>query len=120
MERYLIDTNIFLEIFLNQERVEKCKSFLSSNIDKIFISDFSLHSIGVMLFRFGKCEVFKSFMNDIEGKIKIASLDNRNYSKLCELNTQYKLDFDDAYQVSLAQQENMIIVTMDKDFFKKK
>jgi predicted nucleic acid-binding protein len=48
---YLIDTNIFLEILLAQKQKNICKEFLVSNIEQIYISDFSLHSIGVLLFR---------------------------------------------------------------------
>jgi uncharacterized protein len=47
---YLIDTNIFLEILLSQKQKDICKEFLVSNIEQIYISDFSLHSIGVILF----------------------------------------------------------------------
>ena len=47
---YLIDTNIFLEVLLTQEKKETCKKFLDENIKNLYISDFSLHSIGVILF----------------------------------------------------------------------
>ncbi len=57
---YLVDTNIFLEILLGQDKSSVCKDFLNKNDDKIFISDFSLHSIGVILFRFKKKEIFKN------------------------------------------------------------
>ena len=46
---YLLDTNIFLEILLNQDKKEKAKMFIFDNIERLFISDFSLHSIGVIL-----------------------------------------------------------------------
>jgi len=46
---YLLDTNIFLEILLGQDKKEVCKKFLETHIGEIFISDFSLHSIGVIL-----------------------------------------------------------------------
>ena len=51
---YLIDTNIFLEILLSQEQKDICKEFLVSKIEQIYISDFSLHSIGVILFKNNK------------------------------------------------------------------
>jgi predicted nucleic acid-binding protein len=55
---YLIDTNIFLEILLSQKQKDICKEFLVSNTEHIYISDFSLHSIGVILFRNNKETVF--------------------------------------------------------------
>ncbi len=48
MKDLLIDTNIFLEILLDQEKKNICKEFLNYNIDHLFLSDFSLHSIGVI------------------------------------------------------------------------
>ena len=58
---YLVDTNIFLEILLSQERKDDCKSFLDENVGSLFISDFSLHSIGVILFSDNKEGVFYGF-----------------------------------------------------------
>ena len=48
---FLADTNIFLEVLLAGNKAEACKAFLARNSVKIHISDFSLHSIGVILFR---------------------------------------------------------------------
>ncbi|GBE28016.1 hypothetical protein BMS3Bbin03_01951 [bacterium BMS3Bbin03] len=59
---YLLDTNIFLAILLDQEKSAACKEFLNKNYDKVFISDFSLHSIGVILFNYNKKQVFKDFI----------------------------------------------------------
>ena len=36
----LVDTNIFLEILLDQDNKEHCKSFLNENSDRLSISDF--------------------------------------------------------------------------------
>lgn len=47
---FLIDTNIFLEILLNQDKTLICKDFLNKNIKNLNISDFSLLSIGVNTF----------------------------------------------------------------------
>jgi len=51
---FLVDTNVFLEILLSQEKEETCKSFLDDNIGKLHVTDFSLHSIGVIPFRYDK------------------------------------------------------------------
>ncbi len=46
---YLVDTNIFLEILLNQNGRKKCETFLQDEPGAAWISDFTLHSIGVIL-----------------------------------------------------------------------
>ena len=62
---YLFDTNIFLEVLLLQERADDCKKVLADNAGGIVISDFSLHSIGVILFRKKKEASFSRFAADI-------------------------------------------------------
>ncbi|MEE4286662.1 MAG: PIN domain-containing protein [Mariniphaga sp.] len=116
MEKYLIDTNIFLEILLEQEKKEKCKSFLVENYGKIVLSDFSLHSIGVILFRNQKYSLYSSFINDVIPKVKIASIEKGKYFRIEEFAVQFNLDFDDSYQAVISEDLNLTIVTMDKDF----
>ncbi len=115
---FLVDTNIFLEIFLTQERNEDCKNFLNQKIGQLYISDFSLHSIGVILFRYGKEDAFLTFIEDVMADIGILSLPIEYYSEVIKKKKHYKLDFDDAYQYSLAQFYDLKLATMDKDFEK--
>ena len=115
---YLIDTNIFLEILLSQKQKDICKEFLVSNIEHIYISDFSLHSIGVILFRSNKETVFDKFVKDIIQKIKILTLSEELYSDLGKVKEEFGLDFDDAYQFKTAEEYGLSIVTQDKDFEK--
>ena len=113
---YLVDTNIFLEILLDQKRSSDCKNFLEKNYDKIFISDFSLHSIGVILFRYKKKEIFKDFIQDILPEIKILNLPSKAYDIFIETTELPNLDFDDLYQYSVAKYFDLEIVTLDSDF----
>jgi hypothetical protein len=44
---YLLDTNIFLEILLQREKSKAAKHlFIANPSSDLFITDFSLHSIG--------------------------------------------------------------------------
>ena len=113
---YLFDTNIFLEILLSQEEARKCKKILSNRLGHISISDFTLHSIGVILFRLKKEEAFSQFAADVLSKIDIVTLESELYVKLSEMKKEYNLDFDDAYQCLIAEEKGLTIVTMDRDF----
>jgi len=117
---YLFDTNIFLEILLDQNKKDKSKKIISENIDKLFISDFSLHSIGVILIKQKKFQIFNYFLSDIIPHATILSLPKDKYSDLNLIAKKYSLDFDDSYQVILAKENNLEILTMDKDFKKVK
>lgn len=115
---YLLDTNIFLEILLGQEKKDYCKRFIIENRDRIFISDFSLHSIGVILFRNGKENLFCSFFEDIKKSVRILTLPYEGYSEISKVKELYFTDFDDSYQYLIAKYHGLDIVSMDSDFNK--
>ncbi len=118
--KYLIDTNIFLEILLKQEKSDLCKAFLDNKIGLLHISDFSLHSIGIILFKYSKTKIFHKFLIDIISKIDLISLPKIYYESIIRFKTDYTLDFDDAYHCSLSKHFQLTIITMDKDFKKVK
>ncbi|HEY9175125.1 MAG TPA: PIN domain-containing protein [Verrucomicrobiae bacterium] len=113
---YLVDTNIFLEILLGQAGRKKCEVFLQGEKGAAWISDFTLHSIGVLLFRQKRPELFDKFAADTLPQFTILSLSEAGYARLAEANVRHGLDFDDAYQFSVAQENNLAIATQDKDF----
>lgn len=113
---YLVDTNIFLEILLNQAGRKKCEAFLRGEKGAAWISDFTLHSIGVLLFRQKRPELFDQFAADTLSQFTILSLSEAGYSQLAEVNTRHDLDFDDAYQFAVARENDLAIATQDKDF----
>ncbi len=117
--RYLIDTNVWLERLLNQEKSKVVSNFFDLiPLEDIFVSDFSIHSIGVILSKHKKYDIFEKFLSDlfVNGQIVQLSL---NPSDLLDaiLNMQkFNLDFDDAYQLSISQKYDLVIITFDKDF----
>jgi len=76
---FLADTNIFLEILLKRDKKERCKKFLDDNIINLSMTDFSLHSVGVILFRYGKVDVFLKFAEDVALNAKLLSLPIESY-----------------------------------------
>ena len=115
---YLVDTNIFLETLLDQDKATEVQSFLHSiDLNIIFMTDFSLYSIGITLFRLKKFTLFISFLDDIvvDG-IDILSLDPEDLKTLDRSVQQFSLDFDDAYQYAVAEKRNLQLVSFDKDF----
>jgi len=117
--RYLVDTNVWLERFLDQEKsVIASKFFDLIPTDSLLVSDFSIHSIGVILSRLKKYDIFEKFINDlfINGQIELLSLDSSDLLDVIENIQKYRLDFDDSYQYSVAQKYDLTIITFDKDF----
>lgn len=117
--RYLVDTNVWLERLLDQEKsVVASKLFDLIPTDSLFVSDFSIHSIGVIISRLKKYDIFEKFVNDlfINGQIELLSLDSSDLLDVIGNIQKYKLDFDDSYQFSVAQKYDLTIITFDKDF----
>ena len=117
---FLVDTNIYLEILLNQTKKEDCKNFLNNNQGNLLISDFSLHSIGVILFKQKLSNFFNIFLQDITNIIDVISIPLNQLSSVTDASKKFKFDFDDAYQYSIANLYNLEIVTLDSDFNKAK
>lgn len=115
---FLADTNIFLEILLGQDKKEACKTFLISNIGDLSITDFSLHSIGVILFRYNKEDIFRKFVEDVMPDARLLTLPMELYNDVVNVRKSLNLDFDDAYQYSVAKYYGLKVATMDKDFEK--
>ncbi len=114
----LLDTNIFLEILLEQDRSKACKELLRKNLGEMYISDFTLHSIGVILFKQNEDELFLKFITDILHKIQLLSLPRNKYITVVSNRKKYKLDFDDSYQLSVCKHFGLKLITMDHDFKK--
>ena len=115
---FLADTNIFLEILLGQDKKEACKTFLISNIGDLSITDLSLHSIGVILFRYNKEDIFRKFVEDVMPDARLLTLPMELYNDVVNVRKSLNLDFDDAYQYSVAKYYGLKVATMDKDFEK--
>ncbi|MCF8363212.1 MAG: PIN domain-containing protein [Prolixibacteraceae bacterium] len=117
--RYLVDTNVWLERLLDQDKSDVAKRFFDSiSPDNIFVSDFAMHSIGVILSRLNKLDVLTMFINDLftNGLIEQLSLDAKDLLNVIDNIKRFKLDFDDSYQYTVAQKFDITIVTFDKDF----
>jgi predicted nucleic acid-binding protein len=118
--RVLLDANIFLEVLLAQERKEDVKRLLvaDTSID-FFITDFSLHAIGVVLFRNKRnLDLFDRFVIDMLSNygIEILSMATGEMSLLSEIAGKFNLDFDDAYQYAIAKKHGLTLVSFDSDF----
>lgn len=120
--RYLVDTNVWLERLLDQEKSAVASKFFDLiTTDLLFVSDFSIHSIGVILSKLKKYDVFEKFINDlfINGQIELLSLDSADLLDVIYNIEKFNLDFDDSYQLTVAQKYDLTLVTFDKDFKKK-
>ena len=116
---YLVDTNVWLERLLDQERSWEVGRFLDLvSSDQLFITDFAFHSIGIVLSRLNCVGAFLQFVRDafIDGDVSIVCLGPEDMAKVVDVMQKFNLDFDDAYQYVVAERYGLTIVSFDSDF----
>lgn len=116
---YLVDTNVWLELLLDHNKAEDARQFFKRvEADLLAITEFSLYSIGIILTRLQKGEVFDDFLSDTfeDSAVKHIHLDLEELKKILVVQRQFNLDFDDAYQYVAAMQYGYILISFDHDF----
>jgi predicted nucleic acid-binding protein len=117
--RLLVDTNLFIEVLLNQASAGDARAFLENRKGhELYVSDFALHSIGLLLFRHNQHQAFRQFLQDVIGRVGIGmvSLSASEMDGVVDVAAKFNLDFDDAYQCSAARRYGLEIVSFDADF----
>jgi predicted nucleic acid-binding protein len=116
---YLVDTNIWLERLPDQTRSTEVGRFLAEvSTDQLLMSDFTLHSIGIVLDRLKQRAVLPQFVNDVflHGGVTLVSVPPEAMHCVVTAMDRYNLDFDDAYQYVAAGLSDAVIVSFDSDF----
>jgi predicted nucleic acid-binding protein len=116
---YLVDTNLIAEILLRQARAEEVKRFLESAApENLYLTEFSLYSLGIILQRRKMYDTFLRVVDDLllTGRIRLVRLGLEDMQDLVHAARRFDLDFDDAYQYVVAEKYNLIIMSFDGDF----
>jgi predicted nucleic acid-binding protein len=116
---YLVDTNVWLESILEQERAAEVREFLRRVEGRLMaITEFSIHSVCVILSRLTKQEACSDFLQDTisdTGLLRIR-LDTEDLLRALVVGKRFRLDFDDAYQYVAAEKHDLTLVSLDADF----
>jgi len=103
---YLVDTNVWLESILDQERAEEVRDFMRRVEGRLLaVSEFSIYSVCVILNRMKKQEACADFLTDTiadTGLLRVR-LDIPDMLNALDVGKRYRLDFDDAYQYVAAE-----------------
>lgn len=114
---YLADSNIFLEVLLDQEKADEARAFLEdTDKDELYVTDFSLYSIGIILTREGEPNAFRQLVQDVETGMTLVRASPDQLSTIPHRGAELSLDFDDAYQYVVAEDRGLRIISFDDDF----
>jgi predicted nucleic acid-binding protein len=115
---YLLDSNILLELLLDQEKADDVQRLLLSVTPRnLYLTEFSLYSIGIILIRQKKHAVFVSIVQVLieNATINLLRLLPDDMRQLADHAERFNLDFD-AYQYTAAEKYGLTIVSFDSDF----
>ena len=116
---YLLDTNLVLELLLEQERADEVAQLLGETPSVLlYLSEFALYSIGIILFRLQEHQVFGRFVDDLvlSGRIRLVRVGAADMADITRISQEFGLDFDDAYQYVAAEKHDLQLVSFDRDF----
>jgi predicted nucleic acid-binding protein len=123
---YLVDTNIFLEVLLSQAKGEECKTFLkelAGGKKSGVVSDFTVHSIIVVMSNLGRVNELKVFLSSLPAYkgLRVVQTTLEQEINAADIALTQSLDMDDALQYAVALSLNVqAIVSYDHHFNKLK
>jgi len=117
-ELYLLDTNIFLEVILSREYSKVIQDFLNRDITTaLFVSDFSVFSVGIFLVRRNLSDLFGTFIDDLDMRdIRTISISAKELKQIPAWCKKFVLDFDDAFQCAVPDPFRLKLVSLGHDF----
>ena len=123
----LVDSNIFLELFLGQQKKDACRLFLNKTVSgeiNATISDFTIDSILLVMFRHRSAlENMRDFLHKVTNSkgLSIYSITSSDRSRALQLIEKYKLDYEDAVVLQSAISSGCSeVLSFDRDFDKVK
>jgi len=118
---YLLDTNILVELILEQQRAAEVEEFLRFvPPEQIFFTEFSLYSMSMLLVRRKRYDTLTRILDDLfaPGGVQIIRVRPMDLKNVARVTKELNLDFDDAYQYVAAEILNLELISFDKDFDK--
>jgi len=115
----LVDTNIFLELLLDQKRADECEKFLNKlsrgELEGV-VTRYTIHAIETML---NSPDEILLFLRNVENSIGlyVYETDNEDEMAIAMLMKEIKRDFDDTLQYYVAKKLGAkAIVSFDRHF----
>jgi predicted nucleic acid-binding protein len=116
---FLIDTNCLMQMVRSRPDAPQIHALLAVvPRTRLFVSVFTLHSVGVIMRRFGLIGGFIAFIDGlgVGTQVRVVQIELAEFSLIADTCTRLALDFDDAYQYVAADLNGLQLVSLDSDF----
>ena len=108
------------------EKIQRGHFLNRTHPDRLFVTDFTLHSICLILNKLNRKDALLLFMREVfvGGGVNLIHLEPEDTihlepedtNQIFEAIEKFNLDFDDAYQYVAAEKRNLTIISFDTDF----
>ena len=118
---YVVDTNIFVEFLLEQERADESLQAME-RIERgeleAYVTSFALHSIAVILERHKDMDLLEKFFDRvIQAKgLRVYQTEPIEEKSITALTRTVKLDFDDTLHYYVANTLGATLISFDRGF----
>lgn len=116
---FLIDTNCWMQLARQRSEADQVRGLIAGvPRQSLLVTDFSVHSLGVIFIRFGMIADYEAFLNQasIGVEVRVVGVPLEKLARVVELCMQYKLNFDDAFHYAAAELHGLKLVSLDADF----
>jgi predicted nucleic acid-binding protein len=106
-------------MLLEQEHLADARNLIQTiPLGEIAITDFAVHSIGIIMSNERKEAEFRRFVSDVllDTPIVVLHLSSGELGPVLDARELFNLDFDDAYMYVAAEKYNLTLVSFDADF----
>lgn len=119
--KYLCDMNIAMQILRRRLYSGQCERFFYEHIHETAITDFSLFSFCIRASQFGIELPAEELMTSLlQRGLRVLTTEPVTSLSILAGKVSSPLDFDDYLQYRVAKDHHLALVTLDKDFFRKK
>jgi uncharacterized protein len=118
---FLLDSNIWMQLARDRPHADEVRAFLEAiPYDRLYVTDFAVNSIALNFERRQQLSELPLFLelSTIGTDVAVLGLDVRGIRSAVDAALKLGLDYDDAYQYTVAELHDLAIVSLDADFDK--
>ncbi len=110
---FLVDSNVGMQVLRDRAQATEAQRFLTSTPpERMFVTDFTVYFIGILLHRYGQLDRHEAFpqQSRVGDPIRLLRAAVADLLRIPEVCKRQRLDFDDAYRYLVARRHGLTLV----------